>query len=131
MGFDGVLRAGLLVLDEVTSSLQVEVQHFQWIRQDEYGDSKYDSPVGRQAIVEPMHKMVHLADGRQVAIIAKVQFIRPIPPHGAVGRVEPIDHRDKIVLPDGQTGPIIKNPGITDPTTTRPYFNEIMLGAGS
>jgi hypothetical protein len=41
-----------------------------------------------------------------------------------------LDVRDKIVLPDGLTGPIIKVNGVVDPDTDEIYALEVMLGQG-
>ena len=86
----------------------------------------------RYAIVEPGPKQLFLGDGRVISTIARLTFLEKIDPIGVAisgfSRAEPIDVRDKFILPDGRTGPIVRIDGMTDPSTSRPYFAEVTLG---
>lgn len=130
MGLDGLLRDGIQIINRLTSDLQVYVHHYAWVGQDGMGDEDYaDSPHKLKAIVEPMHQQRHEVNGRVLRIKCKVTILEAIPDTFITQpRDNPIDHRDKIVLPDGSTGPIVENPGMLDPTTNKPYFAEILLG---
>lgn len=129
MGFDSLIR-GLVsgVADPLTKSLQATIVHHAWVGSDGFSSQHESAGTSRKALIEPMHKQVRLPNGKFVAIQAKVTILETVPPNGAAGRVEPIDPRDKIILPDGKTGPVVDVPGLTDPTTTRPYFIVFAIG---
>lgn len=130
MGFDDIVRNGVALADSLTSSLQANVMHSQFTGQDGFGTSSFGAAVSRPAIVSQKQRLHVLSSGQTVMTKAKIMFLRPIPPNGAADRTEPIDTRDKIVLPDGTTGPIVDVVGLTDPETSRPYFATIFLGTG-
>jgi len=136
MGLDTVLRKGVATLDKVTKSLQVQIQHYAWLGQDTFGEGKFSPPFACMAIMEPMHKMVNFADGRNVFIVAKLIILQIVPSNGADlspsdARMEPIDRRDKIILADGFSGPIVDIKSVTDPKTDLPYHHEILIGRPS
>lgn len=128
MGLDATVRSAVKIIDKVTKSLQTTVTHYAWQGQNLFGAATLASGVVRNALFEPMHKKVKQLDGSVILIKARVLILEPIPPNGFAGRIEPVDPRDKIVGPDGFTGPIVGNPSLTDPSTTRPYFAQIFLG---
>ena len=130
-GFADILRAGIATANSVTATLQATVQHYAWISDDGFGTNSYAAAVPRQAIVEEKQRLIRQGDGQYMLSRAKVTFIFPIPANGAAKRQEPIDPRDKIVLPDGTTGPIIDIEGVVDPDTGKPYISEVWLGTTS
>jgi hypothetical protein len=123
------LRAGIATANTLTKDLQGSVQHYAWTGQDGFGADQFASPVTRRALVDLSRKLRATSEGRLQMTVAIVTFLDVIAPNGASGRVEPVDDRDRIVLPDGTTGPIIRGGGFMDATTGRPLFNEIMIGA--
>jgi len=127
MGLDTTVRSGVKIIDTVTKSLQCKVQHKAWKGADTYGTPQYASAVLRDAIVEQQQQQRKLPDGQYVMTKAQVMFIFPVPPNGAAGRVEPVDPRDIITLPDGTTGPILNISGFMDKGTGRPFFSEIWI----
>lgn len=136
MALDGVVRGVVKVAHGVTKSLQETVQHHAWVGQDGFGAPSgpgpdgYDFPVPLKAMVEQKLQLRQLGDGRLVKVKAKLTFLKVIAPNGAVGRDEPIDVRDKLVLADGTTGPILSDEGLRDPGKDRPFLIELWLGAG-
>lgn len=117
------------VADNVTQDLQVTVQHYPWIGNDStYDKPRYDTPVSRLALVEMKQRLIRLPSGQEIMQRAVVTFLRPIAPNGADGRREPIDPRDKIVLPNGYTGPIKNVEGLETHLDNSPYFAEVVLG---
>ena len=128
MSLANVVRSGVRVANKLTASLQVPIQHSAWIGQDDYSKALY-SPVAsiRQAIVEMGPVAVRTTRGEIVFAKAKVTIIGPIPDNGASGRSEPIDPRDKIILPDGSVGDILEMSAPIDPATMRPYYYEVTL----
>jgi hypothetical protein len=126
------VRAGIATAASLTRPLQGTVQHYAWVNQDAYGAITYDPPVTgagteRKALVDLSRKLRKTEAGELVMTVATVTFLDVIAPNGASGRTEPIDVRDKIVLPDGTTGPIARGGGFMDAITGRPLLNEILI----
>ena len=129
MGYDSIIRKGVALADKMTDSLQCNVQHFAWIGNNDYGGPDYEtSPVIRRGIVEEKEYLRRLPDGQEVTQKASITFPRPIAANGAADRREPIDPRDKLVLPSGYTGPILGVFGVVDPSTQQPYSFEVIMG---
>lgn len=108
--------------------MEASVTHTPWTGQDGYGADTFGAPVPRRAIVDMTRKPRVTRAGKLLMTIAEITFLEPITDNGASGRDEPIDTRDKIVLPDGSTGPIVSVGGPVDPVTGRPYLNTVLLG---
>ena len=133
MGLRDIIAAGVAIANNATKDLQVAVTHFQWIAQTGFGAPTYDTPfaegIPRKAIVEQgVKQRFSNLSSKMVTFNAHILFLVPFEPNGAIGRVEPIDPRDKFVLADGTTGPIVDIQGFTDSKTGRPYFGEVWLG---
>ena len=135
MGFDAIIRGGIVTADGLTKSLQVKgVGLRRWAGQDGFGKVTYipAAPAAAlpvNAIVETKDQVRPVPGGGSITIMATVLILERVPPlGGGIKREEPIDPRDIVILPDGRTGPIVNNPGLLDPTTKRPYFAEIELG---
>ncbi len=132
MALDSIVRKLVGVADTVFRSLEEEVQHYAWTGQDGFGAADdFEVPTAPKALVEQAIRMHQLGDGRLVKTKAKLTFLEVIPPNGAKGRDEPIDSRDKFVLADGTTGPILDIKGLRDPGKGRPFLLEVWLGVGS
>lgn len=130
MGLLDVVRSGIALANSVTSDLQANVSHRAWTASSSYGDATLATAVLRPAIVVQSFKMHRTSKGEMVATRAHITFLEPITPNGAAGRMEPIDPRDTITLPDGTTGPIVDISGFIDRETTRPLLVEVWLGVG-
>ena len=128
MSLAGTIRSAVATADKVVKSLQPSVQHACWTGQDMFGKATFSSFATRKAIIEQGIKERRLGDGRIVMTSAKITFLVVSPPNGATGRVEPIDPRDKLVLPDGTSGPILDVSGLQDAEKNRPYLLEVSLG---
>lgn len=135
MALDATVRSVVKVAYGVTKSLQETVQHYAWTSQDGFGAPNnpatpegYAAAVPLKAIVVQKLQLKHMGDGRQVAVKATLTFLQVIAPNGAAGRDEPIDPRDKLVLADGTTGPILRAEGMRDPGKGRPFLLEVWLG---
>lgn len=119
------------IADDVTKDfdLQCQVTLYPWIAQDVHGDDTYGTPVTLTCVVDRTNRILYQG-GQQITVVATLTFVGDVAPNGAAGRREPIDPRDKIVLPDGFTGPIVSTPdGVTDPGTGRGFIQSVMLGA--
>ena len=134
MGLIDIIRSGVAIASGLTADLQSDVTHYAWIGDaggsaSGKGKSTYATPVNRRALINTGSKEVKLANGQTALVKARIVFLDPIEPNGAAGRREPIDVRDKIVLPDGTSGPIIDTGGLLDAGTDAPFVNTVLLGA--
>lgn len=137
MSLNDIVTAGIAAANTITDSLQVTIKHYAWIKDDRQGKPVYSLPIKRKALLEPwpmMHRQHRTAiatagtDTLEVKPKAKLTFLTEITKNGAKYRHEPIDPRDKLVLPDETTGPILDVRGLTDPATGLPYMYEVLLG---
>lgn len=128
MGFDDLIRSGVALADTLTGDLQDTIQFSAWTGSGIYGEPTFATAIPMQAIVEEKEYLRKLGNGQEIAQKAQVTIPRPIAANGAADRREPIDPRDKIVLPSGFTGPILDVEGITDPETNNPYMYVVILG---
>ena len=121
MPLDSILRKGVKIAHRVTKSIQGEVLHKHWVDQDTYGNEVYDPPEGRLllAVIDQEFKRKMLPDGQLVPVKATLFFLNRPP---AVGP------KDKMVLPDGTTGPLVFSGGVQDPKNKRPFALEVWLG---
>ena len=121
-GWASLVEKLVAVADTITGTLQAEVAHYAFADAtlDAYEHLTWTDAafVVRTAIVESKQRLFRLADGTEVLAHTKLTFPRP----------ETIDPRDKIVLPDGTTGPILEVVGVTDPVTNAIYAVEVWMG---
>lgn len=127
-----VLVSGIKIADTLTKGVQVAITHEAFIGQSVSGKPSYDAPVTLLAI-EDLTSKVEFRGGQLVTIGATLTIVGDVAPNGAVTsppRREPIDPRDRIVLSDGSTGPILEAPGaVIDPVTNRGLIHIIKLGS--
>lgn len=128
MGFSSSIRNGVALANKLTKDLQVVVSFYAWIGTDDTGGPRYADPISVLAVVEDKHRTRRFSNGQEVVQKAVITILVPMNSNGASGRSEPIDPRDKFVLPNGTTGPILDVSGIVDPITNRPYMHEVVLG---
>jgi hypothetical protein len=128
LNLDSLIREVVGIADNITGSLQDTIQYSAWIGYDDFNKPIYDSAIVMSAAIEEKQYDRRLPDGSIITQRATIQITRPIKPNGAVDRREPVDPRDKIVLPNGYTGPILFVDGMGDPDTHAPYAYEIVLG---
>lgn len=133
MGLRDIVRGGVATAKGVlggSSGLLDTVVHQAWTGKDGYAKPTYDdSPgVSYEALVEYKRELDRVVGAEQIIQMAKITILEPIPDHGAAERQEPVDPRDKFILPDGRWGPILDVKGVSDPETGKPYMYEITLG---
>lgn len=133
-----ILRSGVKIANGLTFGVQSTVSHSAYIGQDGMGKRSYSTAVNRLCIWDSQRKEIKKLSGESIVIAATLTFIGDVPPYApssfrlpdGTPRREPIDPRDKIVLPDGSTGPIIDAPGaVVDPGTGRGFVTVVMIGA--
>lgn len=122
MGLADIVRAGVAVADSVTATLQVTVTHYVFTEAsvDAYGKITWGTGHGRKAIVENKRRLVRGPDGHDVLSSHVVTFPRQVD----------VDPRDKIVFPDGTTGPILNVEGVLDAgyTNGKRFLTQVWLG---
>lgn len=117
MAFDDIVRSGVALANSFTSSLQPTVQHHSWLGFDGENDV-YNPPETIPALVTIKTVLTTTSAGQVVESRASVLFLKP----------RLIKTQDKIILPDGSTGPILDIQGIIDPNTNMPYAPKVYLG---
>lgn len=116
-----LVRNAVATADILISSLQVVVSHSHYSGQDAYGSVTYLPSVPRRAVVDMSSQQLRTSSGELVRVKARVTFTQPLNP--------PVDSRDRIILPDGSTGPIVNvEGGVVDPLTNRPFETEVWIG---
>lgn len=123
MGFGGLVRKAVALADTLTGGedgLQADVVHYAYLSQDSKGKRTFRAAVTRAALVSYERKQVRGPGDTTIEVRATVLFPRPVA----------VDERDKILLPDGTTGPIRMKPDtMADPSTGKAYMTEVWLGA--
>jgi hypothetical protein len=131
LGLGALLRKGVALADKITGGsdgVQDDVTLYPWTGTGTYGEPTYGAGVPISAFIEDRMVTRNEAGGDEISSRTVLTIMRPITPNGATGRREPLDTRDKIVLPDGSTGPILAVNGPNDPTTHAPFVYEVILG---
>lgn len=137
LNLPSLLSSAVKIAFNATRSLQETpdgvgiVVHHAWVGEDSWGKPYFATPpINRPAIWEPGHQSKFDTNtGAVVQVRGKLTFLEPIAPNGAEGRVEPIDNRDLIILPDGTSGPIFKPEGLYNPVAGAPFLIELWIGA--
>lgn len=137
MGFRNLVTSGIGIANKLTADLQDTVELYRWIGTNDTSAPRFeDTAITLSALVEYKPRLKQLGDGRVVEARATVTVIGPIDPmpewrktaQADEQRHEPIDSRDKLVLSDGTTGPILDIKGLSDPVLAAPFMYEIVLG---
>jgi len=126
MGYDAIIREGIGIINNETSSLQTIVTQYPYI-----GDGGYGKMLGSGILISAIHEPMNKMMPGEVVIKAKlivVSVLEDTPAFPGFTRLNPVDPRDEFELPGGVRGVIVDMPGLTDPTTTKPYFYEIFIG---
>jgi hypothetical protein len=116
-----VLLAGINIADALTAGVQMPISHYAWSSADGDGDESYGSAATIYGVVDQTRKQVSTPQGRVVAIVATLTF-----PRGGIL----IGPKDKMVLPDGTTGPLILDApdAVFDPVTGRGFITTVRIG---
>lgn len=124
-----ILKSGIKIVKDLMPDMQSQVTIYPWLGKDVHGDDTYGDPITLPCVVDLTNRVVYQG-AQQVMVFATLDFLGDVQPNGAPGRREPIDPFDKIVLPNGSTGPIVSTPdGVMNPGTNRGFKQSVMLGA--
>jgi hypothetical protein len=103
-GLGSVIASAFEAARAATESLQVAVTYKALVSTDATGEKVFGGPVSRMALVQEGKRIVTTQDGRTVPIRAIVTFFPE-----ADGEEPPaIGPHDMIVLPSGNSGPIVE-----------------------
>ena len=106
MGLADIVRAGIATANAETADLQVSVEHSHTITRSASGRITYAETDTLQAIVEPISRVFRDNDGVERVSRARITILSDVA----------IDMNDKLVLPSGQTGPLLQvSGGLADP----------------
>ncbi len=124
MGLGSMISSAVEAVRAATESLQVEVQHEEWLEQNSLGKPGYDTPVTRLALVQEGRRQVATSDGRVTTVKAVLTFFPE-----ADGAAPPaVKAQDRITLPSGLVGIISEIPSsLTSPATVAPYVRTLWL----
>lgn len=128
MALIDTLRNAVKTVDKVTKSLQATVQYSKAvISTDGFGTVSYPNTVELRAIVDWKQKQLRTPEGVLSVSRASVTFL-DVAALAAATETEGISDNDKIMLPDGTTGPILDMSGFIDPGTGQAIATEVFLG---
>jgi len=127
MGLRDTVRGAVATADKVTKDLQPEVTFSKAEGRDGFGEIQYPTSVKIRAIVDWKQKQVRTQDGILSVSRAHVTFL-DAKKLFEVTRGEGIDDLDRIVLPDGTTGPVLDMDGFIDAGTGIPFATGVFLG---
>lgn len=123
-----VVRAGVKVADSVTKPLQAEVAFSRMVLSgDGYGTKTYPVTVQMRAIVDWKQKQLRTTSGVLSVCRASIMFLS-VADVVAATEGQGISDEDRIVLPDGTTGPILDMSGFIDAGTGHPVATEVFIG---
>jgi hypothetical protein len=128
MALADVVRKAIGTASKLTTSFQGPLRINRWAGQNALGEDREPTPIVVQAIVNLNPGKTYERDGVKLPIRAAVYVLEPLAPEGTDGRREPIDPRDEFEIPGVPKAFPIGAPGVSDPTTARPYFSEVMIG---
>lgn len=122
-----MVRSAVGIADKVTKPLQASVSYERFVSQDAYGTRTYAAIVYLKAIVEWKQRSVRTTTGDLSVSRSSVMFI-DIKELVSATSGEGVDDNDRIILPDGTTGPILDMSGFIDAGTGHPIATECWLG---
>ncbi len=117
MSLADTIRTGVAVASRVTTDLQVTVAHSAPSGRDLYGKPTYGAAVNRDAVVSYEQRAITDKDGQQRISQAQVLFLANVT----------VAEDDKLVLPNGSTGPILRITQPADPAGGG-YLTQVWLG---
>lgn len=134
MGLADTIASAVATAKSVTADLQDDIKFEPWNGNNATGGATFGSAVAYPALVEDSNELVRDSRGNTITARAKVTILRPVTAVSVVDddgnelRRNPIDPRDKITLPDGTTGPILRTKGMVNPETGFHFLHEVLLG---
>lgn len=133
MGYEDILRDAISgILSPEFETMKLDVAHHAWVGDDGAGGDEFAAPVTRRALVDLTKRERNTGNGVTVMTFATLTWLDPIAAttaNAGKDRQNPIDPRDKFILPDGGTAPIVQTGGFADSLTAQPFVNDTILGS--
>lgn len=131
MALADILRGQVANLSKIVDSFKGTTQFSAWIGDNGAGDDEYASAVPIRAIISLKKEQRYTESSGLVMTHATLTITDPMAdttPNTGKVRAQPVDPRDKFVLPDGSTSPIVEGGGTLDPATSRGFTGRVVLG---
>lgn len=122
-----IVRGAVKIANNITRPLQAEVTIEHQLSTSGYGGVKYMKPAKLPALVDWKRAQVRTANGELTMSRAVITFT-DVEKLAAATNGEGVGDFDRIILPDGTTGPILDLSGFIDAGTRKPFMTEVMLG---
>lgn len=133
MALVDALRSGIKVASKILDSFKCSTQFYAAIGQTGSGAITYANPVTVRAIVDLSRRERKTSAGGLVmtdGVLTVLDRIEDTSPNTGFDRKQPVDTRDKFVLPDGTTGSqLLEGKSTLDAATARGFINELLLGS--
>jgi hypothetical protein len=133
MALADILRGQVKNLSKIVDSFKGECQFYACIGESGAGVLQYAAAVPVRALVDVTRKERLSASGGMIMTDGALTILDPIAdttPNAGFDRKQPVDTRDKFVLPDGTVGSSITEAGgFMDAATSRGFINELLLGS--
>lgn len=126
-----IVSKSVKTVSKVTASLQGTVIWKAWTGNDQWGRKTYSTHSVNAFIQQEVKTELDQATGQAIQTQAKITILNPLPVVAAAGRINPIDNRDILILPDGTTGPAYLPGGFVNPETGKPFLMEVWMGSQS
>lgn len=135
MGYDTLVR-GLVktIISPQFESMKMDVVLVAWIGETSSGTKQYAAPRQLRALVdfEGRGTQRYTRSGTIIVPMANLLFLdlplAETTPNAGQQRNQPIDMRDIITLPNGDTAPVVDMSGFGDPATNAPYAPGVTIG---
>lgn len=119
MSLMDIVNSGVAIANSVTTDLQATVSYEKYLSTDGAGKKTYMAPVSIKALVEKKQRQVRSGDGQLSMCRAMVTILEP---------TVIVSVFDRLILPDGTTGPILDASGLIDSVTGHPILSEVYIG---
>lgn len=127
MGLLKTIQGAVRTADKLTSDLQATTAFERALSSDGEGLITYASPVKLKGIVEDKQEIVRTSSGQLSQSKTHITYLDVNAVSAATGG-QGIKESDRIVLPSGETGPILSISGFIDRQTGLPIATEVYLG---
>lgn len=127
-----IVSGAVKTASKVTGSLQATITWKAWTGSDQRGRATYTTNSIRALVEQEVKTQLDQTTGQAIQTQAKITILDPLPvvtTTSGFTRINPIDNRDILILPDGTTGPAYRPGGFVNPDTDKPFLMEVWMGS--
>lgn len=127
-----IVSGAVKTASKLTVSLQADVTWKAWTGNDQRGKNTYSTHTIKALVEQEVKTQIDQSTGKAIETQAKITILDPLPVVSALPgftRINPIDNRDMLILPDGTTGPAYRPGGFVNPDTDKPFLMEVWMGS--